>query len=103
MPTVRLPEDSGPGNYRHRDGFAVQQGETVNVAVARAEYLVEEWGFDRVDGDGGLNQQSGDDGGDVLVNDSEGDAEICGVEMADGDTCDRPATECPYHGDELEE
>jgi hypothetical protein len=23
--------------------------------------------------------------------------EICGVEMSDGSTCERPAGECPYH------
>jgi hypothetical protein len=24
--------------------------------------------------------------------------EICGAELSDGGTCDRPADECPYHG-----
>jgi len=30
------------------------------------------------------------------------DAELCGVEMSDGSTCERPAGECPYHGQETE-
>lgn len=25
------------------------------------------------------------------------DSSICGVEMSDGSTCERPADECPYH------
>ena len=27
-----------------------------------------------------------------------GDGEICGAELSQGGTCDRPADECPYHG-----
>lgn len=26
------------------------------------------------------------------------DDEVCGTEMASGETCERPADECPYHG-----
>jgi len=43
--------------------------------------------------DGGLNQQSGGDDGDSLVKDTE----ICGTEKSDGEICERPADECPYH------
>lgn len=25
--------------------------------------------------------------------------DICGVEMSDGSTCERPVGECPYHGE----
>lgn len=27
------------------------------------------------------------------------DVELCGEEMSDGSTCDRPADDCQYHGD----
>lgn len=27
------------------------------------------------------------------------DTEVCGAELSTGGTCDRPADECPYHGD----
>lgn len=26
--------------------------------------------------------------------------EVCGADLNDGGTCDRPADECPYHGDD---
>ena len=28
----------------------------------------------------------------------EATAAVCGTEMSDGSTCERPADECPYHG-----
>jgi len=28
------------------------------------------------------------------------DTDICGAEMSDGSTCERPADECPYHEQE---
>lgn len=34
--------------------------------------------------------------GTVVVDKGE---EICGTEMSDGDICQRPAADCPYHGD----
>jgi len=36
-------------------------------------------------------------GGDAV------DGELCGAKMSDGSTCDRPADDCPYHGDDQEE
>jgi len=35
----------------------------------------------------------------VIEDDSEADDEpdICGVEMTDGNICQRPTAECPYH------
>jgi len=33
----------------------------------------------------------------------DGGNEICGAEMSNGSTCERPADDCPYHGDGQEE
>jgi len=35
-----------------------------------------------------------------LVIDGDVTAEICGTEKTDGTVCERPAGECPYHGEE---
>jgi hypothetical protein len=35
----------------------------------------------------------------IRVDGDTDDAEVCGVELSTGGTCDRPADECPYHGD----
>lgn len=79
MPHVRLPEDAGPGSYRHRDGLSVEGGDTVEVDDDRASYLVDEWGFERVA--------------------EEGDAETCDAVKSDGEVCGRELP-CPYHSDE---
>lgn len=82
MVEVRLPEDSGPGSYTHRDGLSVEQGETVDVEEDRAAYLVEEWGFEYIDS-----------------------GETCDAVKSDGEVCGRELP-CPYHsedGDDEEE
>lgn len=33
------------------------------------------------------------------VPDRTRDADVCGVTMSNGDECDRPAADCPYHGE----
>lgn len=84
MPRVRLPEESGPGSYRHRDGLSVEQGETVDVDEETAEYLVADWGFEHVD---------------EPESDDVDDAETCTEVKSDGEVCGRELP-CPYHSDD---
>ncbi|SIS00310.1 hypothetical protein SAMN05421858_5115 [Haladaptatus litoreus] len=71
------------------------KGDRADVSDGLATYLCDERGdFEVVEDDGTLdtNETSGtksDDGED-----------ICGVEKSDGETCTRPADECPYHDSE---
>lgn len=45
-----------------------------------------------------LIEPEGSDGEDTEVEaDSDLDISICGTEMSDGSTCERPADECGYH------
>ena len=37
---------------------------------------------------------------DELINAAKEPQAICGTEKADGTVCERPADECPYHGEE---
>jgi hypothetical protein len=68
-------------------------GDRADVDTSTAEYLLgERDDFERVDGD---------DSGDAEATD-EDDVEVCGAPLSDGGTCDRPADECPYHGDDSE-
>jgi hypothetical protein len=50
---------------------------------ARLELWAEGYGYDLAE---------------LIVNEDAG-AEICGTEKADGTVCERPADECPYHGE----
>jgi len=75
MPTARY---TGGGTYRV-GGHSFAPGDEKDVGDGLAEYLdsLEEF--------------------DVLMG---SDAGICGTELSEGGTCDRPADECPYHGEE---
>lgn len=81
MPHIRLPEESGPGSYRNRDGVSVEQGETVDVDEETAEYLVGEWGFEHAD---------------------DPDADTCTEVKSDGEVCGRELP-CSYHSDDGDE
>ena len=78
-------------------------GDQADVDAEMVAYLTEERGdFEVVDGGESADQEDEppDEGADA---DSEDDVEICGVEKSDGDECDRPADECPSHGDGQED
>jgi len=83
-----------------RDTHPVDDDGVITVPDDIPRSAVESWaegyGYDLAElvVDESLNQQSGGDNGDVLVKDG---AEICGTEKSDGDICERPADECPYH------
>jgi len=76
-------------------------GDQATVGDDLASHLVDERGdFEVVDdaGDGDGGQE--DEPPDEQVDGDDEDVEICGEEMSDGEVCERPADECPYHGDE---
>lgn len=65
------------GSSLYRDGGSVQYGDILeDVTEAELEAF-----------------------GDVLqpVDEQESEETICGAEMSDGDICQRPADDCPYH------
>lgn len=52
------------------------------------------------DGEPVTDEGTADDGDDAAADadaDADADAEICGAELSDGGTCERPVDECPYH------
>jgi len=86
MPTV---EKTVGGRVNVRGIGEFERGDTADVSEGDAEYLVEERGdFEYV-------ENSSDD--------QEDDVDVCGADLSDGGTCDRPADECPYHGDDQED
>jgi len=103
MPTVRK---TTPGTVTIHNAGTFNKDTTREVSKDTADYLVAERGdFERVH-DGGTSAFPGEeDAQDVEFEEtSEGDSEgeICGVEKANGETCGRPADDCPYHGDDSE-
>lgn len=66
-----------------------EEGRYVGVSEHYADEVAAFLGVDAPDTD--------EDGGD---GDSETDEDVCGAELSDGGTCERPASECPYHGDD---
>ena len=66
------------GRYYHRETGLLTTGDRADVGEALAAYLCDERGeFERVN-----------------------DADTCGAEQSDGSTCERPADDCPYHGED---
>ena len=97
MPTVRYTAEAG--QYRVA-GETFGPGDEADVSEGLATHLVDDVGdFERV-------HENVTDVEYTEVGDSDAEAEdetsgdICGAEMSDGDVCERPAGECPYHGDE---
>lgn len=96
----------GTVNSQSRLASAYSPGDTEDGVLevedyAEAAKLVDnhhnvEW----VDRDPGPPSETVDDGGDENEDEDEDSADICGVEMSDGSTCERLADECPYHGEE---
>jgi hypothetical protein len=100
MPTVRK---TTPGTVTIHDTGTFSKDTTREVSKDTADYLVEErGGFERVHDGGTEAFPDEEDAQDVEFEESSQDAsggEICGVEKANGETCERPADDCPYHGD----
>lgn len=81
---VRHPEaiDGVGGHCPHTvtlggDTYDCADGATFDVPEREAEALADRYGVD-------------------LADIRAGEA-VCGAEMSDGSTCERPADECPYH------
>ena len=79
----RIRHTDAPGRYNHSafDGVSTT-GDEHTVSDDLAEYLVAEGPFEDTD--------------EIVLDDDEY-AELCGAEMSDGSTCERPADDCPYH------
>ena len=79
----RIRHTDAPGRYNHSafDGVSTT-GDEHTVSDDLAAYLVAEGPFEDTD--------------EVVLEDDEYD-ELCGTEMSDGSTCERPADDCPYH------
>jgi len=82
---IRHPADD-PDDRVHIGGrrqvHAVKDG-VIDVDDSVPESALEQW----ADGYGyELNE--------LLVSD---ESDVCGTEMSDGSTCERPADDCPYH------
>ena len=79
----RIRHTDAPGRYNHSafDGVSTA-GDEHTVSDDLAEYLVAEGPFEDTD--------------EIVLGDDEY-AELCGAEMSDGSTCERPADDCPYH------
>ena len=103
MPTVRK---TTPGTVTIHDTGTFHQGTTRDVPKDTADYLVENRSdFERVHDGGTSAFPSEEDAKDVDFEETSEDAsegEICGVEKANGETCERPADDCPYHGADSE-
>jgi hypothetical protein len=67
--------------------YTVAADGTVDVPERAAEAWAERYGLDVAD------IAVGDE------RDEDGDTDICGAVKSDGETCERPADECPYHSD----
>lgn len=91
--------DSGPLTLgRHPDGAVTvtDGGFTVaDEAVARrlAEY------YPNLEYDGAVDDEASSDT-TASSDDGQPPDAICGAEMSDGEICERPADECPYHGED---
>lgn len=71
------------------------EGEVPDDAVE--EYLDHRSGdWERVEDDA---TESSSDEDETSESETGTDYEICGTEMSSGEICERPADECPYHGD----
>ena len=79
----RIRHTDPPGRFNHSafDGVS-EVGDEHTVDDDLAAYLVAEGPFEDTD--------------EVVLDDDEYD-ELCGTEMSDGSTCERPADDCPYH------
>ena len=79
----RIRHTDAPGRFNHRglDGVSTT-GDEHTVDDDLAAYLVAEGPFEDTD--------------EIVLDDDEY-AELCGTEMSDGSTCERPADDCPYH------
>ena len=79
----RIRHTDAPGRYNHSafDGVSTT-GDEHTVSDDLAAYLVAEGPFEDTD---------------EIVLDGDEYAELCGTEMSDGSTCERPADDCPYH------
>lgn len=96
MPVVE--KVAGPRVSIRRVGEEFSVGDRADVGEATAAYLCEERGDFEVVEATDVEYDEVDDAED----DSTHDADICGAELSDGGTCERPADECPYHGDDEE-
>lgn len=90
---VRHPEalDGVGGECPDRVGVAGEtyecsDGATFDVSEGQAAALADRYGVEV--SDIAVGEEPSQDAPD---------AEICGAEMSDGSTCERPADECPYH------
>ena len=101
MPTVRK---TTPGTVTIHDAGTFHHDTTREVDRETADYLVEERGdFERVHDGGTEAFPSEEDATDVDFEETPEDdsaGEICGVEKANGETCERPADDCPYHDED---
>ena len=86
----RIRHTDAPGRYNHSafDGVSTT-GDEHTVDDDLAAYLVAEGPFEDTD-----EIVLDDDEYDVV---DDADDELCGTEMSDGSTCERPADDCPYH------
>ena len=86
----RIRHTDSPGRYNHSafDGVSTT-GDEHTVSDELAAYLVAEGPFEDTD------EIVLDDADYDVVDDA--DDELCGTEMSDGSTCERPADDCPYH------
>ena len=83
MPRIRHTGGPPRFNYRALDGVS-EPGDEHTVDDDTAAYLCDDRGhFERVD--------------DEVVLSDDDYTELCGTEMSDGSTCERPAADCPYH------
>lgn len=95
----------GLGSFDIRDGeLTVEEYATASALVS--QYCVE-WPGDDPGPGHSPGDESGTESDDVEQADPDEDdapvtagedEEECGVEMSSGDTCERPADDCPYHG-----
>lgn len=92
---MRLRDPRSPDDADGRpDGYVDVQGDLVAVdedGTFEHPAITEQWARAYAERQGVEYE--------AVVVDGDGGTDICGTEMSDGSVCERPADECPYHGD----
>lgn len=100
MPRIDVPESFDGGHISVSGARDYHYGQS-HVSIDHVDHARDL--FVREDEDGryvGPPEQYADAVREFLgVDADDADADICGAELSQGGICERPADECPYHGD----
>lgn len=87
---------TGERDFYHL-GECLSQGD--EIELSEYAYRLHDAYFEPVDETDADSNADADADADTESDDANPeDVDICGAEMSDGDICERPADECPYHG-----